>query len=125
MGESNGDLASLFPDLEEFEDRPVDLVSEQVRIEGVELYPEDDGQRVIVGIAITRTRRRPNLEIVILTLDDRVVAETCIVEARGARQVLTMHLSPPDPSLTYTVKVGLFLGESLVDAYQSELTWSR
>jgi hypothetical protein len=125
MGESNGDLVSLFPDLEEFEGQPVDLVSEQVRIEGVELQPEDDGQRVVVGIAITPTRERPNLEIVILSPDDRVVAETCIVEARGARQVLTMHLSPPDPSLTYTVKVGLLLGELLVDAHQTELTWPR
>jgi hypothetical protein len=125
MGEPDCDLVSLFPDLEEFEGQPVDQVSEEVRIEGVELCPEDDGQRIIVGVAITPTRRRPNIEIVILTPDDRIVAETCIVEAHSARQALTVHLSAPDPSLTYTVKVGLLLGEVLVDAYQTELTWPQ
>ena len=98
MDESDLDLMSLFPDLEEFEGQPVELVSDELRIEKVELHPEQDGQRVVVGIAITPTCKRPNLEIVILTLDGKVAAEALMVECRTARQVVTMHLRPADPS---------------------------
>jgi hypothetical protein len=125
MDESRWDPLSTFSDLEEFEGQPIEPVSDELKIEGIELYPDKDGQRVTVSIAITPTRQQPNLEIVILAPDGTVVAETCVIESRGVRQVVTMHLRSPDPSLTYTVRVGLFRGKELVDACQKKLTWPR
>jgi len=123
MGEAGLDLASLFPDWEEFERPSVDLVSEELKIERVELDPKKDGRRVVVGVVVALTHEHPDLEIVILTPGGRVVAETCIVEVRNVRQVLTLHLRHSEPSLTYTVKVGLFLEDELVDAHEAKLTW--
>ena len=85
------------------------MVSDELKIEGIELYPEQDGQRVVVGVAVAPTHKRPNLEIVILTPDGRVAAEVLLLESRTTRQVVTMHLRPADPSLTYTVKAGFFM----------------
>ena len=125
MDEPRWDPLSAFSDLEEFEGQPIELVSDELKIEGIELYPDKDGRRVAVSIAITPTRQQPNLEIVILAPDGTVVAETCVIESRTARQVVTMHLSSPDPSLTYTVRAGLFWEKELVDACQTQLTWPR
>jgi hypothetical protein len=124
MDGSSFDLISQFPDLEEFEGQPIGLVSDDLKIKGIELYPEADGQRVVVSIAITPTRGRPNLEIVILAPDGKTVAKTLLIESRSA-QVVTMHLRPPDPSLAYTVKAGLFLEEKLLDSCETELTWPQ
>jgi hypothetical protein len=119
------DLASQFPDLEEFEGRPAEESPGELKIEGIELYPAGDGRRVVVGLVVTPTHERPNIEVVILTPDGMVVAETFIVEARSARQVVTLHLRPSDPSLAYTVKAALFQGKELVDTCEAELTWSQ
>lgn len=123
MEELHADLLSQFPDLEEFEGQPVELVSGELKIEGVELRPEEEGQRVVIGIATTSTHERPNLEIAILAPDGTVVAETVIIEARNARHLVTLHLRPADPSLTYTVKVGLLWGDELRDVHETELNW--
>lgn len=125
MDELYSDLLIQFPDLEEFEGQPVELVSGELKIEGIELYPVEDGQRVVVELAIAPTRERPRLEIVILAPDGAVVAETLIVELRSARHAATLHLRPSDPSLTYTVKAGLFRGEELIDIYKTELAWPQ
>jgi len=119
------DLASQFLDLEEFEGRPAEDVRGELKIEGIELYPIEDGQRVVVGLVVTSTHERPNIEIVILTPDGMVVAETFIVEARNVRQIVTLHLRPSDPSLAYTVKAALFREKELVDTCEAELTWSQ
>lgn len=125
MDELHVDLLSQFPDLEEFEGQPIELVPDVLKIEAIELCPEKNGRRVVIDVTTTPTRRRPNLEIVILAPDGSVVAETCVVESRSARQVVTMHLRSPDLSLTYTVKVGLFLKNELVDTGETELTWPQ
>lgn len=126
MDESNqDDLLAQFPDLEEFEGQPIQLVSDEPKIESLELHPEEDGQRVVVGVAVTPSHERPNLEIVILAPDGTVAAETLIVESRSARQVVTLHLRPFDPSLTYTVKAGLFQEKELIDTCELELTWPQ
>jgi hypothetical protein len=123
MDELHVDWLSQFPDLEEFEGLPAELVPGRSKIEGLKLYPEKGGRRVVVDVAITPTRQRPNLEIGILAPDGTVVAETCVVGLHGARQVVTMHLRSPDPLLTYTVKVGLFQENELIDTCETQLTW--
>jgi len=125
MDELHADLLSQFPDLEEFEGQPIERVPDALKIEAIELCPDKNGRRVVIDVTTTPTRRRPNLEIVILAPDGSVVAETCVVESRSARQVVTMHLRSPDLSLTYTVKVGLFLKNELVDTGETELTWPQ
>jgi hypothetical protein len=125
MDQSPSDLLSQFPDLEDFEGQPVELVSDELKIEGIELYPDKDGRRVVVGVAITPTHQRPNLELVILAPDGTVVAETSVIESHSVRQVVTMHLRSPDPSLVYTVRVGLFQREELIDTGESKLTWPQ
>ena len=125
MDESRADLLSLFPDLEEFEGQPLGPIDDELRIEWVELHPEKDAQRVVVGIATTPTRQRPNLEVVILAPDGTIVAQTCVIELRSARQAVTLHLHSLDPLLTYTVKVGLFRDKDLLDACETELTWPQ
>jgi hypothetical protein len=126
MDESNQDeLLAQFPDLEEFEGQPSQLVSDEPKIEGMELHPEQDGQRVVVGVTVTPSHEHPNLEIVILAPDGTVAAEALIVESRSARQVMTLHLRPFDPALTYTVKAGLFRDKELIDTYEMELTWPQ
>lgn len=125
MDESRFDLITQFPDWEEFEGLPIEPVSGKLKITSVKLEPSPDGQRVVVDIAITPTPERPNLEIVILDPDDRVVAEMLIVEVSSARQTVTLHLRPPDPSSKYTVKAGLFWEKELVDTCETELTWLR
>jgi len=125
MDEPRWDPLSTFSDLEEFEGQPVERVSDELKIEGIELYPDKDGRRVVVRVAVIPTRQQHNLEILILAPDGTVVAETCVIESRAARQVVTMHLRSPDPSLTYTVRAGLFWEGKLVDACQTQLTWPR
>jgi hypothetical protein len=118
-------LAFQFPDWAEFEGQPIEETGGELKIESIALQPMEDGQRVVVGVAATPTRQRPDLEIVILAPDGRVVAETCIVESHSARQVVTMHLRPADPLLTYTVRAGLFVKEELIDTCQATLTWPQ
>jgi len=125
MAESRFDMHALFPDLDEFEDLPESLAAGELKIVDMTLYPEDDGQRVVVGVAITHTDRQPDLEIAILAPDGRLVAETRIIESRSARQMVTLHLRPPNPALTYTVKAGLLIEGELVDACQAALTWPQ
>lgn len=119
------DLMSQFPDLEEFEERPGELVSGELKIKGIELDPMKDGQRVVVDLAITSAHERPNVEVVILAPDDTVVAEMLIVEARSARQVVTLHLRPSNPLLTYRVKAGLFREKELIDSCEAALSWTQ
>ncbi len=125
MAELPPDLMSQFPDFKEFEGRPAELASDGLKIESVELHPAQDRRRVVVGIVTTPTHRRLDLEIVILAPDDTVAAETCIVESCSTHHSVTMHLRPSHPSLTYTVKVGLFCDQELLDHCQAELTWPR
>ncbi len=125
MAESRFDMHALFPDLDEFEDQPEAAAAGELKILDMALYPEEDGQRVVVGVAITRTDRQPDLEIAILAPDGRLVAETRIIESRSTRQAVTLHLRPPDPALTYTVRAGLLIEGELVDARQAALTWPQ
>lgn len=125
MNGSHFDLISQFPDLEEFEERPDELISGKLRIKGVELDPMEDGQRVVVDLTITSAHERPNIEIVILAPDDTVVAEMLIVEAHSARQVVILHLRPSNPLLTYKVKAGLFREKELIDTCETALSWTQ
>jgi hypothetical protein len=123
MSDWGFDPASLFPDLDEFEGQPFESTDEELKIEDIELHPMPDGQRVMVGIRLTSARRRPNVEVAVLKPGGAVVAELLIVEARSARQIVTLHLRPPDPTLTYTLKAGLIRENELIDVYETELRW--
>ncbi|MFZ5918299.1 MAG: hypothetical protein ACOYZ7_15260 [Chloroflexota bacterium] len=123
MHESDADWATLFTDLHEFEGQPVEPVVGELSIEGIELHPLSDGQRVTVDIAITPTQERPNIEVVVLAPDETVVAEMLIVEARSNRQVVTLHLRPPDASLRYVLKAALFRETELLTTYETGFTW--
>ena len=124
MIEQDLDMTSQFPDLEEFEGLADEQLTSELKIERVELEPMGDGQRVTVCIDISSMRERPNLEIVLLSPEDRVVAEMLVVETHSTRQIVTLHLRPPDPTLRYTAKIGLFLKQKLIDFYETELIWA-
>lgn len=123
MDEWGVDPASLFPDLDEFEGQPLASTDDEPKIDEIELHPMEDGRRVMVGIRLTSARQRPNVELVILRPDGTEAAEMLIVEARSARQIVTLHLRPPDPALVYTFRAGLILENELIDIYETELRW--
>ena len=85
------------------------LPRDEVRVESVKAAPYPDGRRVHVEIAVTPFRERPNLEIAILSADDKVVSTASAIAIMNFRVTLTMHLrGVTDPAGDYTVRVHLY-----------------
>lgn len=71
----------------------------EVRIEGLDATPLEDGRRVRVRLEVTPFREKPSFSIAILDAANGVVAETTVIEAMGFRLELILHMrgaAPPE-----------------------------
>lgn len=78
---------------------------EDVRIQRLNLTPDEDGRRVRVEITLTPFLQRPSLDVVITDGQGDEVASTSIIEAVNPRMSFTMHLRTTDLHAEHQVHV--------------------
>lgn len=65
---------------------------DEVRIREVQVQPERDGKLLNVQIHLTPFQQRPSLEVEVFDREDRLVAETSIIEAVNPSMEFNLHL---------------------------------
>ena len=82
---------------------------DSVRIEALNAAPYPDRVRVLIRIAVTPFRDRPNLLLTAHDSEDRIVSELSIIETMHHDMEFTMHLrGKSDPAGVYTITAELF-----------------
>ncbi len=100
------------------------LPPDQITIKTVGAAPYPDNRRVKVTVEVTPFRERPNLEITILDVDGRPIANTSAIGLMNFTTSYVMHLrGVQDPAGAYTVQVQLFYEslDQVQDSHEAEL----
>jgi hypothetical protein len=86
----------------------VRLPPEEVRLVEVQVTPQANGRQVKIYIELTPFKKRPNLEVNIVSASGRVAARSSILESMLPKMEFTMHLRQPEPGSEYTLEITVY-----------------
>ncbi len=96
-------------DIPIFDADKVPQPKDQIRIEQLRAAPYPDRFRVFIEITVTPFRDRPNLLLVLRTLDGRLIAELNVIETMHSEMEFTLHIRGlADPVGEYILSADLF-----------------
>lgn len=82
---------------------------DKIKIEALNVLPYPDGRRVRVDVRVTAFQERPNLLLLALDENGRIVNELNVIATMHANMEFTMHLRhKPDPTGHYVLVAELF-----------------
>ena len=84
------------------------LPPEQVRIRELQVTPQPGGKKVKVHLELTPFKKRPNVEVTIITKTGKQAAHTNVLEAMLNKMEFTMHLRQPEANGQYTIEVIIY-----------------
>jgi hypothetical protein len=89
----------------------IPLPPEEMRILEFKASPYNDGRRVRVYLEVTPFQKRPSVEVNLLDLQLRSIAEVSIIESMTRKMEFTMHLREPQPAGSYRVHATVYYEE--------------
>lgn len=100
-------------DLHFYEEEEIPRPRAEMRIERLEALPYPDGRRVKVHVLVLPFSERPNLDILLLDPQARLLTTLSVIEAIDRKMDFTLHLRQVDPGPGYVVRVVLFYPPAL------------
>ncbi len=96
-------------DIPIFDADKVPQPKDKIRIEHLRAMPYPDRFRIFIEVNVTPFRDRPNLLLVLRTMDGRVITELNIIETMHSEMEFTMHIrGVADPAGEYVLSADMF-----------------